>query len=217
RDSSRDGGLSRPWDREKQRLGKRLFDGAMCRYEGHEVVDGRLVLRVSRTSYRVFVNTNLFGPRDLPAACRCNPIGVSATLECADGVLLFGRRGSGVAYYPNRLHPFAGSLEWRDEIDVFAECRRELNEELSLTADELTDLVVAGVVEDVDLRHPEVVLHAVTSLTSDAVAARLDREEHDDVFRVPANADGVAAALADDRFTPVSHASMQLWQQRHEV
>ncbi|MEM7807804.1 MAG: hypothetical protein AAF561_06815, partial [Planctomycetota bacterium] len=46
RDSSRDGGLSRPWDREKQRLGKRLFDGAMCRYEGHEVVDGRLVLRV---------------------------------------------------------------------------------------------------------------------------------------------------------------------------
>ncbi len=211
RDGSRDVELSAPWEREKQRLGDRLFDGPMCRYEGHDVADKQLVLRVSRTSYRVFVNTNLFGPDDLPRDCCCNPIGVSATLLCADDVLLFGRRGEGVAYYPRRLHPFAGSLEWGESIDPFAECRRELKEELSLTIDEVPQLHVAGIVEDVVLRHPEIILHAETTLTSDELEARLDRAEHDAVERVPAMIQAVAGACRDERFTPVARASMRLW------
>jgi hypothetical protein len=213
RDERLDEDLAGPWQREKQRLGGKLFDGAMCRYESHEIVDSRLVLRVSRTSYRVFVETNLFGPRDLPTRCLCNPVGVSATLRCGDDVLLFGRRGDGVAYYPRRLHPFAGSLDWPDNaqpIDVFAECRRELHEELSLTTMDVPTLAVVGLVEDVDLRHPEVVLHAETPLSSDEVAARLDAAEHAGVERVADEPAAVERASRDERFTPVARASMRL-------
>ena len=214
RDVAGDGAIDDPWRREKQRLGDKLFDGPMCRYEGHDVTDGRLTLRVSRTSYKAFLITNLFGPRDLPSERRANPIGVSATLACGDGVLLFGRRGDGVAYYPRRLHPFAGSLEWPSDggdVDVFAECRRELREELSLQAEEVPELAVVGIVEDVDLRHPEIVLHAATPLPWREVAGRLDPAEHNGVEPVPATVEAVAAAASDERFTPVARASMQLW------
>ncbi len=186
----------------------------MCRYESHEADRARLTLRVSQTGYRAFVQTNLFGPKDLPTACCANPIGVSATLLCDDDVLLFGRRGDGVAYYPRRLHPFAGSLEWPTDgaaIDVFAECRRELAEEVSLSACDLADLVVVGMVEDLDLRHPEVILHATTRLSSVEVERRLDAAEHEGIERVAASVSAVRRAAADARFTPVARASMALW------
>ncbi len=99
---------------------------------------------------------------------------------------------------------------WGDSIDVFAECRRELAEELSLSDSDVPSLVVAGLVEDVDLRHPEVVLHARTPLPSTVVAKRLDPQEHDATHAVAASAEGIRQALGDDRFTPVSHASMWL-------
>ncbi len=203
-----------PWQREKARLGDRLFDGAMCRFESLDATADRLTLRVSRTSYRVFVNTNLFGPRDLPAAGRANPIGVSSILETVDGKLLLGRRGEGVAYYPNRVHPFAGSLEWPGDggaIDVFAECRRELAEELRVADGEIESLRLVAVCEDVDLRHPELLLHAKATTTARALAGRLDPAEHDAVYAVEARVEAVKAALSDPRLTPVARASLVRW------
>lgn len=207
-----------PWQREKARLGDRLFDGAMCRFESLEVDGDRLTLRVSRTSYRVFVNTNIFGPRELPTAARANPIGVSSILETSDAKLLLGRRGNGVAYYPRRVHPFAGSLEWpRDgaAIDVFAECRRELLEELRLGESEIEWLRLVAVCEDVDLRHPELLLHAKTTATAASLRGRLDPAEHDELHVIDATRSAVTAALQDAALTPVARASLARWNSLH--
>jgi hypothetical protein len=48
---------------------------------------------------------------------------VSPALLTADGFLMMGRRNASVAYYPNRVHPFAGALDPGDA-DMFAAVRR---------------------------------------------------------------------------------------------
>ena len=170
--------------RESERRGVHLFDGGMCRFEGYEHDGGRLVLRVSRTSYRVFLGTNLLGDRAWPADVLANPIGVSTALRLPDGRLAFGVRNDRVAYYPGRLHPFSGSMDWADRIDVFAEALRELAEELSLAADDVEQLDLLGIAADRDIRHPELILHATVRPTLTELAGRLDPAEHADLVPV---------------------------------
>src|SRR5690242_6615439 len=88
--------IERAWRDAKARLGDKLFDGPMCRMESRAArEDGKLHLRLSRTSYRIFLGTNMthselakeFGPQIL-----ANPIGVSPALISSDGYLLLGRR-----------------------------------------------------------------------------------------------------------------------------
>src|SRR5687767_11839877 len=100
------------WARVTARPGVHLFDGPMCRLESFEATPEALVLSLSPTSYKPFVGTNLQNPhladshgRDVMA----NPVGVSAALETGDGYLVLGRRNASVAYYPQRVHPFAGA------------------------------------------------------------------------------------------------------------
>src|SRR3954447_18914183 len=102
------------WAEAKARIGDKLFDGPMCRLENWSASQDHLDLQLSRTSYREFLGTNLtnaaiadeYGPEVL-----ANPVGLSSALESSDGWLLLGRRNQWVAYYPNRVHPFAGALE----------------------------------------------------------------------------------------------------------
>src|SRR5579862_2563606 len=125
------------WRQGQARLGDRLFDGPMCRLESWRATRESVELQLSPTSYRIFLGTNLsnegvaakFGPEVL-----ANPVGVSSVLLTRDGWLLYGRRNESVAYYPNRVHPFAGALEEADLPDVFGAVERELNEELKLDA-----------------------------------------------------------------------------------
>ena len=207
------------WVAAAARPGVRLFDGPMCRLERWQATPDHLHLDLSPTSYKPFVGTNMANPalaerfgRDVMA----NPVGVSTVLVTADGSVLLGRRNASVAYYPNRVHCFAGCLEPTDP-DVFAALRRELAEELSLADDEVADLRCTGVVEDDALRQPELVFAAWTTATADAVAARLDPAEHAGLWSAPATATAVAAALADKpaaarwSLTPVAAAALTLW------
>ena len=210
------------WDRMRGTPGLSLFDGPMCRLESFRVEQlqngPRLALDLSRTSYKTFLGTNLHGPRDLPPQTLARPVGVSPALETADGFLLFGRRNGRVAYYPHRLHPFSGSLEPTADgspVDVFAECRRELGEELNLRPEELAEISLLGIVEDLDIRHPELILHARTSLRRDAVVARLDPAEHAAAESVAATPAAVESALERPDFTPVGRAALTLWRDLH--
>jgi 8-oxo-dGTP pyrophosphatase MutT (NUDIX family) len=130
----------------------------------------------------------------------------------SDGSFLLGRRNASVAYYPNRLHPFAGALEPRDDVDVFEGIRRELREELSLSHEEVTDLRCIGVVEDDALRQPEIIFSARAMRTRDEVASRVDSKEHRGLWSVPATRDALSAAMTDpQQFTPVALATIELW------
>jgi 8-oxo-dGTP pyrophosphatase MutT (NUDIX family) len=140
-----------------------------------------------------------------------NPVGVSTALETCDGWLLLGRRNDSVAYYPNRVHPFAGALEPAEPLDVFAEVRRELSEELAMTADNITDMQCIGMVEDLSLRQPELIFHVLSSRSRRQIEAKLDATEHAGVYAIR-TADLRAAKTIDDPIlTPVAAASLVLW------
>ena len=125
--------------------------------------------------------------------------------------MVLGRRNAKVAYYPGRTHPFAGAMEPRDGPDVFAALGRELQEELSLTADDIHDMRCTGIVEDQGLRQPELIFAVRSLRTRDQIEAQVDRAEHQTSFSLPATRQAVEAATRDPAMTPVAIASLLLW------
>jgi 8-oxo-dGTP pyrophosphatase MutT (NUDIX family) len=198
--------IARAW-RRAARPGVQLFDGPMCRLERMVRRAGRLVLEISPTSYKAFVGTNMAHGERPP---RADPIGLSVALESRDGRLLLGRRNRRVAYYPGHIHPFAGALEPAAEVDVFAEARRELREELGLADGEVWGLELRQVVADRKLRQPELIFLARCRLTAARVARRLDRTEHSALVALT-RAQVPAALAGSQRWTPVGAAAALLW------
>jgi 8-oxo-dGTP pyrophosphatase MutT (NUDIX family) len=202
------------WTTALARPGVHLFDGPMCRLESWHVTDDRLNLTLSKSSYKPFLGTNMAHPEfaerfgdDVMA----NPLGVSPALITADQKLLLGHRTQSVAYYPGRIHPFAGCMEPKDA-DPFAAVARELKEELSLESHDIRQIRCTGVAEDSDLRQRELIFAAETLLTHPQIQSRLDRVEHHAIFAIPASAQEIETALGtEQRLTPVAVGSLLLW------
>jgi len=203
------------WATAKARLGDKLFDGPMCRLERWEAAAGTLRLTLSPTSYKPFLGTNLTDPtladRHGGASVLANPLGLSTLLQSGDGHLLFGRRNDSVAYYPNRVHPFAGALEPADDLNVFDDIRRELREELGFGPADVASICCIGLIEDLSLRQPELIFHAISTRSRAQIEATLERDAHHGVYVVRASAHDVAVAMGDPILTPVAIGSLALW------
>jgi len=206
--------IEREWERALARPGVKLFDGPMCRLESWETREDRLHLKLSPTSYRLFVGTNLTHPEladTYGTDVLANPVGVSPALVTTDGFLMLGRRNDSVAYHPSRIHPFAGALEPRDALDIFAGVLRELAEELSLAGPEIADMCCTGIAEDVAMRQPELMFSVASTLTRAQIEAKVASEEHDASWSVRATPEAIQRAIADPLLTPVAVASLLLW------
>lgn len=187
----------------------------MCRLENWRVEGGVLLLELSLTSYRIFVGTNMTQPT-LPREQLAHTVGVSTLLITADGFAMMGRRSGNVAYYPHRVHPFAGSLEPEGAgdrpPDLFDNALRELHEELGLFAHDIREIVCLGIVEDTQLSHPETIFVAHTNRTKFEIESNLLGNEHDSAWSCPATADAINHALSDQsQFTPVAIAALTLF------
>ena len=203
------------WDQVRgSRPNVNLFDGPMCRLESHGVAHDALNLSLSRTSYKAFLGTNMHHPevaeRYGPASL-ANPVGLSCALVAADGPLMLGRRNGRVAYYPSRVHPFAGALEPREPMDLFAEVKRELQEELAFGDADLADLRCLGLAEDRSLRQPELIFLASSTRTSEEIAKRVDAKEHVASVRIPDDPAEASRAIGDPLLTPIAVATILLW------
>jgi hypothetical protein len=198
------------WRETNARPGVSLYDGPVCRFEGFDVVGDVLRVRLSRTSYRVLVGTNFAHPELADTRgedVMANALGVSCGLLSGDGHLVMGRRNGSVAYYPHRVHPFAGSVEIAPVIDLAANARRELGEEAKLDATDLTDIALLCLAEDRLLRHPEAIFLARTPLSRAEIERRVDPAEHHDAWSCRATSEGLSTAvLADADLTPIARA-----------
>jgi 8-oxo-dGTP pyrophosphatase MutT (NUDIX family) len=202
--------IEEAWHRTKSRPGVNLFDGAVARCESIVVEHDVLRIALSRTSYRIVVGTNFenphlgdtFGPQVM-----AYPLGVSAGVISSDGYLVYGRRNASVAYYPSRVHPFAGSLEVRDSVNLFDDVRRELREELNFTPGDIESITCIGVVEDTQMRHPETAYLVRTPRTLEAIRATMDREEHASLWHV--SLDRLSDAMKDESLTPFARAIVE--------
>ena len=206
--------IDEAWRHARQRPGVLLFDGPMCRLERWRATPHELHLSLSRTSYKTFLGTNVARaePADAHGAnVLANPVGLSAALVTADERLLLGRRGPNVAYYPGRVHPFAGALEPRDgPIDVFAEMRRELREELSLAPADLGAMRCIGLIEDAALRQPELVFHVHVARPHERLVAAVDSTEHEGVVVLELTDGALRRAARDPSYTPVAVGTVLL-------
>jgi 8-oxo-dGTP pyrophosphatase MutT (NUDIX family) len=206
------------WAEALARPGVHLFDGPMCRLESWSADEGRLGLVLSDTTYKRFVGTNLTHPELADRYGRgvlANPVGVSPALLTADGFLMMGRRNASVAYYPNRVHPFAGALDPTDA-DPFAAVRRELKEELGLADTDVADVRCTGIAEDVSIRQPELIFLARATRTRAEIEAAVDRTEHHDTWAMLADRRSLRTVLSPGtpvaaEFTPVAVASLLLY------
>lgn len=207
--------IDETWNRIATQPGVNLFDGPMCRLESWSATPARLSIAMSATSYKPFIGTNLYHPElaDIHGpAILANPIGVSPALETADGWLMMGRRNSSVAYYPGKVHPFAGALEPRDANDPFAATRRELTEELAFTPADIAEIHCAGIAEDQSIRQMELIFKVLSTRTRSQVEATLDRAEHHASWAIRANGRAIDEVLQDTSgLTPVAVAALILW------
>jgi 8-oxo-dGTP pyrophosphatase MutT (NUDIX family) len=138
-----------------------------------------------------------------------NPIGLSPALVTADHHLVFGRRNPTLAYYPNRIHPFAGALEPHES--PFAGLLRELHEELHLTpADLSSPMRLLGIIEDRTLAHPEFIFHLTTTKTLQDLHHSLDPEEHHALISLPTRNPHSAIRNPAD-FTPIALGTLHLF------
>ncbi len=206
--------IEHEWQRRMQLPGIKLFDGPMARLVSFLAVPKRLDLEMSETSYKPFVGTNMGHPEFAGLFGRevmANPVGVSPLVVTADAYLLLGRRRSTLAYYPGRIHPFAGAMEPQDRGPIQA-VRRELREELRLDHRDIAEVRCIGIVEDLLLRQWELLFVANSIKTRDELIARLDDDEHHDAWSTPATSEAVEDALmVEESLTPVARASMLLW------
>jgi hypothetical protein len=205
--------IEQAWDDARRRPGLNLFDGPMCRLE-RLVAGDKLELELSPTSYKIFWGTNLhnawLGLRHGPEAL-ANAVGLSCALQSADGFLMLGRRNPSVAYYPSRVHPFAGTLEPIHPLDLFGEMQRELAEELRFEDADMASMWCAGVIEDVSIGQPELVFSAKSSRTRTEIERKLDATEHQACLAIEPDREKLHFSLIDSDMTPVALGAMLLW------
>ena len=180
-----DDAIEKTW-REKldqaQRTGQLLFNGWMARLIELQVDGGMLTLILGPTNYRDFVGTNLYNGHLLTTlgdAFFSNALGTSATVITRDGYLLYGRRSDNVAYHGGYLHTFGGTVDRSDRTpdgtyDLFAAIRRELREELSLTDDEIGEVVCTGLACDHQIHQPELLFDVQMNVTRGELLTRFD-------------------------------------------
>ncbi|MCK6457722.1 MAG: hypothetical protein L6Q92_14475 [Phycisphaerae bacterium] len=175
---------------QASRAGQHLFNGELFRYISHACDGAEFALTVGPTCYRDFVGTNLFNHHrvhELGWHRFANPLGTTATLLTGDGFVVFGRRSHRVAYHGGYVHTIGGTLEVVDRradgvIDVFDSVRRELQEELGFSADQLRDLACVGLIRDLEILQPELLFEATLDATLADILTRFDlavaRNEH---------------------------------------
>jgi 8-oxo-dGTP pyrophosphatase MutT (NUDIX family) len=202
------------WTSALARPGIHLFDGPMCRLESFHTHGAGLHLTLSKSSYKVFLGTNMAHPEFAVAFgsdVMANPVGISPALLTADNQLLLGQRNASVAYYPNRVHPFSGCMEPKDD-SLFTAVARELKEELSLDPNDLESIRCTGIAQDTRLVQPEPIFAVNCRLSFTEIQHRLDPTEHHGIIAIPATQRMIEKTLQqDDRLTPVAVASLLLW------
>lgn len=210
--------ITAEWDvqcTEAVRHDRHLFNGTMLRYLSHTVTPdapgrpGRFALTVGLTNYRDFIGTNLFNHRRLGEYgwdCFANPIGTTATIRTAEGLICYGRRSMKVGYHGGHVHTFGGALEPVDQhgdgrIDPFESVAREIHEELGIFRDELRDLTCVGMLRDREIYQPELLFEATVPMTFDEIRARwrdaTARDEHIELVACRCAPDAIVPFLTE--------------------
>lgn len=218
--------IARTWETQSALAeidGRRLHNGDLVRMIRAEIRGDALHLELGPTCYRDFVGTNLYAAqvtRRLDTGFLADALGISATIVTRDGFLAYGRRNNSVAFHGGFLHTFGGLVEKSDlhanhVCDLVGAIRRELDEELHLSSDDLRDTVITGLVRDRTLLQPELLFDISTSLSRRELVDRfntvVEGQEHAAIEFVPDDPDSIVPFLRKTApVAPIAAAAMLL-------
>lgn len=191
-----------------------LFDGALVGLRDARCAGSSVHLELGPTTYRAFVGTNMNPDIATKAEHHdflANPLGVSASVVTADGFIAYGRRGLRVAHQSGFVHPLGGMIDLSDRrpdgsVDLFGALLRELEEELGLTREDISESVIVGLARDRRLQQPELIFDVSVRLTRRELQTRFDPNrsdgEHTDIEFLHDDPDAAIPSL--NRISPVT-------------
>jgi hypothetical protein len=206
---------------------RKLYNGPLCRLLDC-ATDKGLKLILGPCDFKDFLGTNLthahlrysHGPNTLADA-----LGVSASVLSRDGFLTLGRRSEEVFYHAGRVHPIGGVVEPIGDLpsapSPFHTMRAELQEELCIGPEQITDLTCLGLVRDKHIVQPELIFDAVVdedvSEIRNGFAQAPDGGEHVELVHVRHHPSSVITYIESsaEQLTPVALASLLLHGLRH--
>jgi hypothetical protein len=222
--------IAATWDRQKrlcQARGAMLFNGQLVRCLGFAVRNGHLQIQVGPTDFAHFLGTNFENHHlgdTLGWEHFSNPIGTSALIRTPDDWLLFGRRSQLVACQPGYVHTFGGSLELAERqddgtFDAYQSIRRELREELLLQEAEISNLICLGMIQDAEIRQPELIFEAVVTTDrqtlTDRVHPEVEDQEHEGVEFCRNRPESIDAFLATcNLLAPVAAGALLVYRDK---
>lgn len=218
--------IARTWETQSALAeldGRRLYNGDLVRMTRAGVRGDALHLELGPTCYRDFLGTNLYAAqitRQLGPEFLADALGISATVVTRDGFLAYGRRNHSVAFHAGFLHTFGGLVEKSDLragdiCDIVGAIHRELDEELHLSANDLRDTVVTGLVRDRTILQPELLFDVATNLSRRELVDRfntiVEGQEHAAIEFVADEPDSIVPFLRKTApVAPIAAAAMLL-------
>lgn len=216
--------IDRTWETESslsQQEGRRLYNATVGRMVGAEIIEGQLSFRLGETTYREFLGTNLFHAGEVARvdrACLADALGISAIILTNDGFAILGRRSRKVVFHAEHVHTFGGLLEETDRrgnsYDFAGSVLRELEEEVGIARNEVSKLVVSGLVRDQKILQPELLFDVWVGLSRAKVQRRFAAgrdDEHTGIEVVSDDPETLLIFLQTTRMiTPVAQAALLL-------
>jgi 8-oxo-dGTP pyrophosphatase MutT (NUDIX family) len=195
RNSESDRLIEEAWsrrERDARARGQMFYAGPMCRFRSWQVVDGGLHLVYGMTDYRELVGTNISHPEigaQFGDDYLSNGSGVCSVIETSDGHVIAHRRSERVFEYPGMIDVCGGALEPLDTpdgraADPFATIAREIEEELAVPKDAVSETVCLGIARDGHSLKPEVLMRTRLAIRADKIPA-LNGIEHSALFVIP--------------------------------
>jgi 8-oxo-dGTP pyrophosphatase MutT (NUDIX family) len=153
------------------------YDGSLCRLVDVEVVDGRAVLNLERTSFSAYVGTRSPDALNGVTGERADPLGLTVLVQTRDARLLVTRRSTAAEQNPGGLYFVGGYMEpppADGQVAFAEEVAREVGEEIGVVL-EPRELRILGIGYDDAFCHPEAFFLAITSLTAEDILAAARR------------------------------------------
>ncbi len=177
--------------------GGKLFDNTIVALRGWEVRDGKLFLKLGRTTYKTligFMNDQTL-KFDFPEFSP-NQLAATAFVETTDGFIALNERSQKVNQYPGWIGGYAGTVDLTQtdaegRANPFVTAEREIEEESHIPPETIIEIKALGFSKDLLTGQNEMIFSASTSLTRaniEEIQDGQDLEEGGTIF-VPATAE----------------------------
>ncbi len=147
----------------------------------------QLYLKVQRTDYKSYYGTNVCNPYRIPKTELSNVLAACAVVVTKDGTVFTGLRSDRLAEVSGVWHVPGGTFS--EVINPIEMMRKELKEELNISAEDIKKAVCLGFGENLIMRKPEFLCYFHLKLTEkqliDKMPDAVDKDEHTEYAFVP--------------------------------